>query len=423
MGFVYFGRPWRMVRRGGLRPLVLRIISNSPKNGAEIMDEIEKFTWGWWRPSPGSVYPLLEEMVNEGLVTKRSDGRYEITDKGRQELEWPLFPKLHHMQAGSIDDMLNEINGELQYFEDLKSSDSKKLEPYLGKLKQIDEVIVVDSNASRLEELKKKAKQRLPDSLSAKLSTHKCDIISNKEELLKILKRSDVAIGALPHSVADIAVASAIEAAINYVDLIYSWRASNSYADVDKKAKNENITIIPACGLAPGLSNIIARKAVEDIRGEADELTIYVGGIPEKPEPPLEYKIVFSPDSVIEEYTREALVVRNGKIAMLPALSEVEEVTFTSVSGKFEAFVTDGLSTLPNTVKAFNMTEKTVRWIGHAEKIRMLSELGLFSEEEIDIGDKCKISPRKVMSRLLADRLAMKGEDRDMTLLKVVAKK
>ncbi len=289
--------------------------------------------------------------------------------------------------------------------------------------KKIDEVIVVDSNASRLEELKKKAKQRLPDSLSAKLSTHKCDIISNKEELLKILKRSDVAIGALPHSVADIAVASAIEAAINYVDLIYSWRASNSYADVDKKAKNENITIIPACGLAPGLSNIIARKAVEDIRGEADELTIYVGGIPEKPEPPLEYKIVFSPDSVIEEYTREALVVRNGKIAMLPALSEVEEVTFTSVSGKFEAFVTDGLSTLPNTVKAFNMTEKTVRWIGHAEKIRMLSELGLFSEEEIDIGDKCKISPRKVMSRLLADRLAMKGEDRDMTLLKVVAKK
>jgi DNA-binding PadR family transcriptional regulator len=137
MGFVYFGRPWRMVRRGGLRPLVLRIISGSPKNGAEIMDEIEKFTWGWWRPSPGSVYPLLEEMANEGLVTKRSDGRYEITDKGRQELEWPLFPKLHHMQAGSIDDMLNEINGELQYFEDLKSSDSKKLEPYLEKLKQI----------------------------------------------------------------------------------------------------------------------------------------------------------------------------------------------------------------------------------------------------------------------------------------------
>jgi DNA-binding PadR family transcriptional regulator len=137
MGFVYFGRPWRMVRRGGLRPLVLRIISGSPKNGAEIMDEIEKFTWGWWRPSPGSVYPLLEEMANEGLVTKRSDGRYEITDKGRQELEWPLFPKLHHMHAGSIDDMLNEINGELQYFEDLKSSDSKKLEPYLEKLKQI----------------------------------------------------------------------------------------------------------------------------------------------------------------------------------------------------------------------------------------------------------------------------------------------
>ncbi|MEM0117753.1 MAG: PadR family transcriptional regulator [Conexivisphaerales archaeon] len=138
MGFVYFGRPWRMVRRGGLRPLVLRILSTSPRNGAEIMDEIEKFTWGWWRPSPGSVYPLLEEMAGEGLVKKREDGRYEITDKGRQELEWP-FPKMHHLQAGaaSIDEMLSEISGELQYFEDLKTTDAKKLEPYMEKLKQI----------------------------------------------------------------------------------------------------------------------------------------------------------------------------------------------------------------------------------------------------------------------------------------------
>jgi len=289
--------------------------------------------------------------------------------------------------------------------------------------KKTDEVIVVDSNASRLEELKRKARQRLPDTLSSKLSVYKCDIVSNRGELLKILKRSDTAIGALPHSVADLAVASAIEAGINYVDLIYSWRASDSYAEVDKKAKNKNITIIPACGLAPGLSNIIARKAVKDVGGEADRLTIYVGGIPEKPEPPLEYKIVFSLDSVIEEYTRDALVVRDGKIAFLPALSEVELVTFTSIRGKFEAFVTDGLSTLPNTVKAHNMTEKTVRWVGHAKKISMLSELGLFSEEEIDIGDKCRISPRKIMSSLLSDRLAMKENDRDMTLLKVVANK
>lgn len=138
MTFAYFGRPWRMIRKGGLRPLVLRILASGPRNGAEIMDEIERFTWGWWRPSPGSVYPLLEEMLNEGLVKKREDGRYEITEKGRSELEWP-FPKIHFMQAGSIEDMLNEINGNLQYFEDLKNTDAKKLDPYKEKFRQFAE--------------------------------------------------------------------------------------------------------------------------------------------------------------------------------------------------------------------------------------------------------------------------------------------
>jgi len=287
--------------------------------------------------------------------------------------------------------------------------------------KKIKELIVVDSSTSKLEELKKRAKQRLPDSLSSKLSIIRYDIIANREELIKVLKRSEVAIGALPHSIAEVAINYAIEAATDYVDLIYSWRTSESYTDIDKSAKDKEITIIPACGLAPGLSNIIAKRAVDDVGGEADRLTIYVGGIPERPEPPLEYKIVFSPDSLLEEYTRDAVVVRNSKVSLLPALSEIEEVTFSSVNDKFEAFITDGLSTLPKTVKAYNMTEKTVRWPGHAEKILMLSFLGLLSEEKVVIDNKCKVSPRSILSRLLAARLAMKANDKDMTLLKVVA--
>ena len=128
-------RSWRMGRRGWLRPWVLSIIAKSPRNGAEIMDEIERMSWGGWRPSPGSVYPLLEEMVQEGLVRKRAeDGRYEITEKGKGETEWPFgFP--FHQHAYSVEDMLNEINGYLMYFEDLKKSDKSKLGMHAAKLK------------------------------------------------------------------------------------------------------------------------------------------------------------------------------------------------------------------------------------------------------------------------------------------------
>lgn len=138
--FSYFAaKPWRMVRRGGLRPLVLRILASSPSNGAEVMDEIEKFTWGWWRPSPGSVYPLLEEMTQEGLVRKREDGRYELTEKGKQEIEWPFM--LRPGQPGSVEDMLNEANGILMYLEDLKTSDKTKLQPYMDRIKKMAERI------------------------------------------------------------------------------------------------------------------------------------------------------------------------------------------------------------------------------------------------------------------------------------------
>src|SRR2546428_5135163 len=84
------------MRRGWLRPWVISMIARSPKNGAEIIDEIEKMSWGGWRPSPGSIYPLLDQMVQEGAIRKREDGRYELTDKGKDEgtfsLRVPILP-------------------------------------------------------------------------------------------------------------------------------------------------------------------------------------------------------------------------------------------------------------------------------------------------------------------------------------------
>jgi len=130
-------RGFGMFRKRGLRPWVLNILRRSPKNGAEIMDEIENMSQGWWRPSPGSVYPMLEEMVQDGLIKKREDGRYELTTKAQQEEEWPFS---HHFTGPrSIDAMLNEITGYISYFEDLAKADRTKLESYKDKIRTITE--------------------------------------------------------------------------------------------------------------------------------------------------------------------------------------------------------------------------------------------------------------------------------------------
>ncbi len=117
--------------------LILSMLSTSPKNGVEIMNEIEAATRGWWRPSPGSVYPLMEQLTAEGLVKKGDDGRYELTDKASEELEWPFAPTARKPQT--VDDMLNEMSSYLSYFEELKTSDQTKLTPHVDRLRKLVE--------------------------------------------------------------------------------------------------------------------------------------------------------------------------------------------------------------------------------------------------------------------------------------------
>ncbi len=126
---------WRHQRRRGLRTWIIMMIRHSPRNGAEIMNEIETMTQGWWRPSPGSVYPVLDDLAKEGLITKREDGKYELTSKGKESIEWPFGVPTRHPQ--NIEDMLNEISGYISYFEDLNNSDRAKIEPHKDKIKGI----------------------------------------------------------------------------------------------------------------------------------------------------------------------------------------------------------------------------------------------------------------------------------------------
>lgn len=122
-------------RRGHLRTWVYSILQQAPRNGAEIVDEIETISQGTWRPSPGSIYPLLDALCQEESITKREDGRYEITEKGRQEFQWPYG--IGSSQQRSPEGTIEEMDGYISYFEELKQADSVKITLNLDKLKML----------------------------------------------------------------------------------------------------------------------------------------------------------------------------------------------------------------------------------------------------------------------------------------------
>jgi DNA-binding PadR family transcriptional regulator len=114
---------------------VLSILQNSPSNGAEIMDQIEVASQGWWRPSPGSVYPLLEQLQKDESIKKLNDDRYELTEKGKEELEWPWGIRMR--QPRTADEVIAEMNGYVSYLEDLNRLDRSKIAPKINQLKNI----------------------------------------------------------------------------------------------------------------------------------------------------------------------------------------------------------------------------------------------------------------------------------------------
>ncbi len=132
---------WGMHRRRGLRIWVLSLLARGPKNGAEIMNAIEEMSQGWWRPSPGSIYPLLDSLVQEGFITKREDGRYELAAAGRQAMEMPWGPwgpwGMRGPQAPGPEGVIGEMSGYVSYLEDVSRSDRSGIDRNRDRIKSL----------------------------------------------------------------------------------------------------------------------------------------------------------------------------------------------------------------------------------------------------------------------------------------------
>jgi len=247
------------------------------------------------------------------------------------------------------------------------------------------------------------------------VSTQQADL-SNPDTIQSLVKDVDLVICAVPGFMGYQTLEAIITAGKNVVDI--SFFPEDPFG-LDELAKEKEVTAIVDCGVAPGLCNIIAGYVAEKLE-ESDYYHCYVGGLPEIREWPYEYKAVFSPADVLEEYTRPARLVENGEEVIYPALSGLELIDFPE-AGTLEAFNTDGLRTLSQTLGIPTMKEKTLRYPGHANLMRIFRESGFFSQDPVEVNGS-QVIPLSLTSRLLFDQWILKEGEKDLTVLQVVLK-
>ena len=238
--------------------------------------------------------------------------------------------------------------------------------------------------------------------------------LSNPDQLKSLFKKADIVVNAVPGFMGFNTLKEIIKAKKNVVDIAFF--PENPF-ELDELAKQNNVTAVVDCGVAPGMSNLLAGY-VNSILDKTETILIYVGGLPVVREFPYEYKAGFSPIDVIEEYTRPARYIENGTLVIRPALSDPEFLNFDEV-GTLEAFNSDGLRTLADTLTAPNMKEKTLRYPGHIEKMRVLRESGFFSQDEIEVNG-VKIKPIDFTSKLLFPMWELKEGDEEFTVMKII---
>ncbi len=245
--------------------------------------------------------------------------------------------------------------------------------------------------------------------------------LENKKIIKKYLKTFNILISAVPYKYNFFLANIAIDTKTHFIDLGGNNYIVKKELSLNKKARKAGVTIIPDCGLAPGLTSIITKDIVEYM-DSVDYVKLRVGGLPQIPKPPLDYQIVFSPYGLINEYVEDAIVLDKGKIQKKKSMTELETIKFPKPFGELEAFLTSGgCSTLPYTFKKniCYLDYKTIRYKGHCEKFKILLDTGFSDQNKIKIGKQVFV-PRDIFATILMKNLPI--NQKDVVLLKVFAK-
>lgn len=271
--------------------------------------------------------------------------------------------------------------------------DLNKNENYQVKLADISEV--------RLERAKK-----------AGISCSQVDLLEG-DHLEQFIADADFVLNALPGEVGYQSIKRAISAGKSGVDIAFY---PEDFSELDDLAAEKGLCWVVDMGVAPGMSHLLSAFGTREL-DTTDDIKIYVGGLPKSKDSYWQYKAPFSPSDVIEEYTRPARFVRDHQLIHMPALTEQEILEFPVV-GELEAFNSDGLRSLIKSLKVPNMKEKTLRYPGYVDKVKVLKEAGLFSNEETIVKGK-SVRPIDLTSALLFDQWKLEEEEVDFTVMQI----
>ena len=238
-------------------------------------------------------------------------------------------------------------------------------------------------------------------------------------ELRKLMRGHDAVMNALPYYFNYPVAKAAVAMGLSCADLGGNTEIVQKQKTLHAAAQRKDVSVIPDCGLAPGMVNIIAAEGIRRV-GDAESVKIFVGGLPQKPEPPLNYQIVYSLEGALDYYTTPSWVLREGRPERVDALSEVEAVEFPGPVGTLEAFHTGGgISTMPWAYRGRvrTMEYKTLRYPGHVAIMRPIRELGLLSLDPVSVKG-ARIIPRDAFIATVSPQLT-KPNARDLVALRV----
>jgi lysine 6-dehydrogenase len=244
------------------------------------------------------------------------------------------------------------------------------------------------------------------------LTTRQLDV-TNRKELQQTIQQHDLVINAVPGFLGFETLKAIIEAGMNVVDIAFFPENS---LELETLAKEHNVTVIVDCGVAPGMDNIILGYYNEILK--LTDFECLVGGLPKIKKWPFCYKAPFSPIDVIEEYTRPARYVEHGEIVVREPLTDCDYVEFDNV-GTLESFNSDGLRSIIYTMPHIpNMKEKTLRYPGHVEYVKVLKESGFFGTEKIEV-DGTMVSPLDMTSKILFNEWKLGETEEEITVMRV----
>jgi lysine 6-dehydrogenase len=246
--------------------------------------------------------------------------------------------------------------------------------------------------------------------------------VRDKAAVGALMRQSDAVMSAIPYYFNYDLAAHAAEAGTHFCDLGGNTEIVFQQKQLQDRAAGKGITIVPDCGLAPGMVNILAQHGIDQL-DTVESVRIYVGGLPQDPQPPLNYQLVYSLEGVLDYYTTLSWIVRDGKRQQVRALSEREPVRFAEPLGELEAFHTaGGLSTMAFRYegKIPSLEYKTLRYPGHAAIMEAIRELGLLDLDPVEVKG-LRVVPRDVVISVLTPRLR-KPDAKDLVALRVLVR-